>query len=103
MLRIYPANGGKLDRLTVLEHTLVFGKEGHADGSELTQEEIDRLRKFHFIFDVVDDEQPAEDEESTDDAETDEPSDDATETDTPAEVAETPVKKPARKRTTKKS
>jgi len=50
MVRVYPANGAKLERLTVIEHEIEFGSERWADGSELTKEELDRLRKFHFVI-----------------------------------------------------
>ena len=46
---------GKLQQLHVLEHDLWFDAQGWADGCDLTQAEIERLRQFHFQ--VVEEEQ----------------------------------------------
>ncbi|WP_304459070.1 hypothetical protein [Alicyclobacillus sendaiensis] len=56
MIKVYPAAGARLQTLQVGEHTLVFGPERWADGSMLSQEELDRLIRFHFHIERVDEE-----------------------------------------------
>lgn len=54
LIRVFPANGVRLERLTVLEHEISFGAQGFANGDKLTRAEIDRLRKFHFVIEELD-------------------------------------------------
>lgn len=54
-----------MTELQVLDHVLQF-KNGWADGSELTDEEIKRLRRFGFQMEQVEDLQ-ADDGDATDD------------------------------------
>ncbi len=48
MLRV--KNPGRLDSMAVLEHVLIFGADGWANGDELTAQECERLRRFHFTL-----------------------------------------------------
>ena len=55
MIQIRAANNARLQALFVLEHTIVFDANGLADGSALSTEELDRLRRFHFLIDEIPD------------------------------------------------
>lgn len=89
--------GAQLERLQVFEHQLVFGADGWADASELTEREIERLRAFHFLFSSPEPAAPTlliEDEpECTDDLQ-----DDVAAEPEPAAPIPAPVSKPAARR-----
>ncbi|MCL6442454.1 MAG: hypothetical protein K6T83_03145 [Alicyclobacillus sp.] len=89
----------KLTELKVLQNTIYFDEHGVADGSELTPEEIARLRRFHFRVEVTPDKQETDNGTSDDGYE----KDDGTPTSDPNEtgIAQDKPKQTSRSRNKK--
>jgi len=53
MIRVHAPNQAKLKRLRLSEHELVFDALGWANADHLTPDELNRLRKFHFLIETL--------------------------------------------------
>lgn len=57
MLKVHAPNMAKLHKLQLHEHELVFDSLGWANADHLNANELERLRKFHFVIEQLPDPQ----------------------------------------------